>query len=69
MGASGRLAHAVRVAPDRLDAGPAGGAAWVDVDPDVLRRKLKPKGPEEATVVLTRVGNTAMAYLCRAEHV
>ena len=39
------------------------------VDPDVLRRKLKPKGPEEATVVLTRVGNTAMAYLCRAEHV
>ena len=41
----------------------------VDVDPDVLRRKLKPKGPEEATVVLTRVGNTAMAYLCRAEHV
>jgi hypothetical protein len=39
----------------------------VDVDPDALRRRLKLKGSTEATVVLTRVGNTPTAYLCRAE--
>jgi hypothetical protein len=39
----------------------------LDVDPDALRRRLKLKGTREATVVLTRVGDTAMAYLCRAE--
>ncbi|MEU6268704.1 THUMP-like domain-containing protein [Saccharopolyspora shandongensis] len=39
----------------------------VDVDPDALRRRLKLKGSREASVVLTRVGDTAMAYLCRAE--
>ncbi|GAA0533887.1 hypothetical protein GCM10011581_07390 [Saccharopolyspora subtropica] len=39
----------------------------LDVDPDALRRRLKLKGDEDATVVLTRVGDNAMAYLCRAE--
>ncbi|MEV4644021.1 class I SAM-dependent methyltransferase [Saccharopolyspora sp. NPDC049357] len=39
----------------------------VDVDPDALRRRLKPKGTQEASVVITRVGDQAMAYLCRAE--
>ncbi|SFS37866.1 THUMP-like domain-containing protein [Saccharopolyspora flava] len=39
----------------------------VDVDPDALRRRLKPKGAQEASVVITRVGDQAMAYLCRAE--
>lgn len=39
----------------------------VDVDPDALRRRLKPKGAQEASVVITRVGDHAMAYLCRAE--
>ena len=39
----------------------------VDIDPDALRRKLKPRGAAEATVVLTRIGSTPFAYLCRAE--
>ncbi|GAA4861036.1 class I SAM-dependent methyltransferase [Saccharopolyspora rosea] len=39
----------------------------LDVDPDALRRRLKPKGGRDGTLVLTRVGDTAMAYLCRAE--
>ncbi|RRO12587.1 class I SAM-dependent methyltransferase [Saccharopolyspora rhizosphaerae] len=39
----------------------------VDVDPDALRRKLKPKGAQEASLVIARVGDQAMAYLCRAE--
>ncbi|MDI2028642.1 class I SAM-dependent methyltransferase [Saccharopolyspora sp. TS4A08] len=39
----------------------------VDVDPDALRRRLKPKGSQEASVVITRVGDQAVAYLCRAE--
>ncbi|MFC7340917.1 THUMP-like domain-containing protein [Saccharopolyspora griseoalba] len=39
----------------------------VDLDPDALRRRLKLKGDRDATVVITRVGDQAMAYLCRAE--
>ncbi len=39
----------------------------LDVDPDALRRRLKPRGPNEATVVLTRLGRTPTALLCRAE--
>ncbi|GAB2665772.1 hypothetical protein GCM10027271_26100 [Saccharopolyspora gloriosae] len=39
----------------------------VDVDPDALRRRLKPRGSTEATVIITRVGSTPRAYLCRAE--
>jgi hypothetical protein len=39
----------------------------VDVDPDALRRRLKPRGTQEASVVITRVGDQGMAYLCRAE--
>lgn len=41
----------------------------VDVDPDQLRKKLKLKsgaGPKQAwSVVITRVGSNAMAYVCR----
>lgn len=36
----------------------------LDVDPNTLRPRLKLSGPESATVVLTRVGRTPMAYLC-----
>jgi hypothetical protein len=36
------------------------------VEPDALRRRLRPVGPTSATVVLTRVGDTPTAYLCRA---
>jgi hypothetical protein len=39
----------------------------LDVDPDALRRRLKLKGDAEATVVLTRVGDTPTAFLCHAE--
>jgi hypothetical protein len=36
------------------------------VDPDALRRRLRPTGSRSATVVLTRVGDTPMSYLCEA---
>lgn len=39
----------------------------LDVDPDALRRRLKPRGGAEASVVLTRIGRSPVAFLCRAE--
>jgi hypothetical protein len=36
----------------------------LDVDPNTLRPRLKLSGPEPATVILTRVGRTPMAYIC-----
>lgn len=36
------------------------------VEPDALRRGLKLAGDGSATVVLTRVGDTPVAYVCRA---
>ncbi|MDY5784748.1 THUMP-like domain-containing protein [Corynebacterium sp.] len=36
----------------------------VDVDPDVLRKKLKLSGGGQAAVVIARVGNGATAYVC-----
>lgn len=41
----------------------------LDVDPDALRRRLKPKGGGEASVVLTRIGRAPHFFLCRAERV
>lgn len=41
----------------------------LDVDPDALRRRLKPRGTEESTVVLTRIGRSPVAFLCRAERI
>ena len=42
----------------------------LDVDPDVLRRRLKPRGSRALTVVLTRLGAgpaaRATAFICRA---
>lgn len=38
----------------------------VDTDPDALRRRLKPAGSEPYTLVITRIGRTATAFLCRA---
>ncbi|WP_236789049.1 class I SAM-dependent methyltransferase [Amycolatopsis sp. GM8] len=38
----------------------------LDVDPDALRKRLKPRGPNEATVVLTRIGRSPVAFLCEA---
>jgi hypothetical protein len=38
----------------------------LDIDPDALRRRLKPRGGTEATVVLTRIGRSPVAFLCQA---
>lgn len=38
----------------------------MDVVPDVLRRRLKLTGSVPATVVLTRIGDTPTAFVCRA---
>ncbi|MGZ3142803.1 THUMP-like domain-containing protein [Lentzea chajnantorensis] len=39
----------------------------LDVDPNTLRKRLKPSGPDEASVVLTRIGSRPVMLLCRAE--
>jgi hypothetical protein len=39
----------------------------LDVDTDALRRRLKPRGAAEASVVLTRIGRSPVAFLCHAE--
>lgn len=41
----------------------------LDVDPNTLRRRLKPSGAGEASVVLMRVGRTPTAFLCHAERI
>jgi hypothetical protein len=41
----------------------------LDVDPNALRPRLKLRGPDEATVVLTRIGNTPTALLCQAARI
>jgi THUMP domain-like len=38
----------------------------LDLDPDALRRRLKLRGSEAATVVLTRIGRSPHAFLCHA---
>ncbi len=41
----------------------------VDIDPDVLRRRLRPRGDQRASVVITRLGtgaaSRATAFICR----
>jgi hypothetical protein len=39
----------------------------LDIDPNTLRPRLKLAGSGEATAVLTRVGRTPTAFICRAE--
>lgn len=41
----------------------------LDVDPNSLRKRLKPSGQAEASVVLTRMGRSPKAFLCRAERI
>ncbi|MBP2323407.1 hypothetical protein JOF56_003792 [Kibdelosporangium banguiense] len=41
----------------------------LDVDPNALRPRLRPRGPREGTVVLTRIGHTPTALLCQAERI
>jgi THUMP domain-like len=38
----------------------------LDVDPNALRPRLKLKGPNEATAVLTRIGRTPTVFVCDA---
>ncbi|WP_228003058.1 THUMP-like domain-containing protein [Nocardia australiensis] len=38
----------------------------VDIDPDQLRRKLKPNGSQPYSLVITRIGRTAAVFLCTA---
>lgn len=38
----------------------------LSVQPDELRRRLKPAGSASATVVLTRIGDVPVAFLCHA---
>jgi hypothetical protein len=44
----------------------------VDVDPDALRRRLKPRGDASVSVVITRLGSgtasRATAFICRPSH-
>ncbi|WP_305779948.1 THUMP-like domain-containing protein [Nocardia nova] len=41
----------------------------VDVDPDALRRRIKPRGSAPHTVVITRIGRTATAFVCETPRV
>ncbi|MCM6776492.1 class I SAM-dependent methyltransferase [Nocardia sp. CDC159] len=36
----------------------------VDLDPDVLRKRLKPRGAVPHTLVITRIGSTPTVFLC-----
>ncbi|QIS14797.1 THUMP-like domain-containing protein [Nocardia arthritidis] len=41
-------------------------ARGVDIDPDQLRRRLKPEGAQPYTLILTRIGRAPTAFLCTA---
>ncbi|MFJ4650626.1 class I SAM-dependent methyltransferase [Nocardia sp. NPDC088792] len=36
----------------------------VDIDPDALRARIKPRGAQPYTLVITRIGRTATVFLC-----
>jgi len=36
----------------------------VDTDPDVLRRRMKLRGTRALSLIVTRIGRTATAFLC-----
>ncbi|MBH0781614.1 THUMP-like domain-containing protein [Nocardia bovistercoris] len=38
----------------------------VDLDPDALRKRLKPRGTRPYTLVITRIGRAATVFLCTA---
>ncbi|WLP93225.1 class I SAM-dependent methyltransferase [Gordonia sp. NB41Y] len=38
----------------------------LDVDPDALRKRLKPKGSRQLALVLTRIGRKGVAFVCEA---
>ncbi|QGU01797.1 hypothetical protein CKALI_04595 [Corynebacterium kalinowskii] len=41
----------------------------VDVDPDALRKKLRPRGSRPMAVVVTRIGTQGVALICEARRV
>lgn len=41
----------------------------LDIDPNTLRPRLKLSGDDDATVVLTRIGRSPMAFVCRAHRI
>ncbi len=56
---------ALRAELHRRDCGPLEILVrGVDVDPDALRRRIKPRGSTAHTVVITRIGRTATAFVC-----
>lgn len=56
---------ALRAELHRRDCGPLEILVrGVDVDPDALRRRIKPRGGIAHTVVITRIGRTATAFVC-----
>lgn len=58
---------ALRAALRRHDAGSVEILVrGLDVGPDTLRRRLRPHGPAEVSVVLTRIGRVPTAFVCRA---
>ncbi|MGQ4614538.1 THUMP-like domain-containing protein [Nocardia sp. R7R-8] len=56
---------ALRAELRRRDCGPLEILArGVDIDPDALRSRLKPRGSQPHTLVITRIGRTATVFLC-----
>ncbi|WP_024799461.1 hypothetical protein [Nocardia sp. BMG51109] len=56
---------ALRAELHRRDCGPLEILTrGVDVDPDALRARLKPRGSRPLTLVITRIGRTATVFLC-----
>ncbi|MEC3954673.1 class I SAM-dependent methyltransferase [Nocardia sp. CDC153] len=56
---------ALRAELHRRDCGPLEILArGVDIDPDALRNRLKPKGSQPHTLVVTRIGRAATVFLC-----
>lgn len=57
----------IRAELGRLDCGPLEILArGVDIDPDRLRAKLKPRGSTPRALVVTRIGRAATAFVCEA---
>jgi hypothetical protein len=63
---SGRYGEkALRAALRRHDAGSLEILArGVDVRPDELRKRLRPTGSRPVSLLLTRIGSRAVAFLC-----
>lgn len=56
---------ALRKVLRELDCGPLEILArGVDVDPDALRRRLKPRGTRSLSLVVTRIGRSATVFVC-----